>query len=262
MKLPFNLIRLITVSLSTFLVVGSVTWYAVSISRKFEKRPEQNKQTEQKQEKTEESVNSSELLPLSLQGESQTGPGKPILPLNPIGPATSELPIHPPVESDSSGFSAGLRDALVSKNAIPWKLKPVDQVKHPERFKQPADWQTFDLKESVHLLRSFLKNPNRYYGKFDLQEDLTKWSPTQTRQPDWTTIPWEELCRRYILRYPSEAQKKGVWAGYTMRYPEQVKKYKSPEQMLEKLKQNLSAIQLPKYLQVLDLTHYRLVNLE
>ena len=34
------------------------------------------------------------------------------------------------------------------------------------------------------------------------------------------------------------------------------------KQMLEKLKQNLSAIQLPKYLQVLDLTHYRLVNLE
>ena len=262
MKLPFNVIRLITVSLSTFLVVGSVTWYAISISRKVGKRPEQSKQVEQKQEKTEESVDSSELSPLFLPGESQTDQGKPIFPLKPIELATSELLINPPVQSDSSGFSEGLRDALVAKNAIPWKLESVDKVKHPERFQRPTDWQTFDLKESVHLLRNFLKNPNRYYGKFDLQEDLTKWSPTQTRQPDWTTIPWEELCRRYIVRYPGGAQEKGVWAGYAMRYPEQVKKYQNPEQMLEKLKQNLSAIQLPKYVQALDLTHYRLVNLE
>jgi hypothetical protein len=83
MKLPFNVIRLITVSLSTFLVVGSVTWYAISISRKVGKRPEQSKQVEQKQEKTEESVDSSELSPLFLPGESQTDQGKPIFPLKP-----------------------------------------------------------------------------------------------------------------------------------------------------------------------------------
>ncbi|MCZ6675945.1 MAG: hypothetical protein O7E52_01720, partial [Candidatus Poribacteria bacterium] len=110
-------------------------------------------------------------------------------------------------------------------------------VKYPERFSKPEDWQTFNLEESRELIRRYLEEPNRYYGAFDLQEDLSQWSSPPGYQPDWTTMPWEELRKRYILRYPDRAK------------PLMLKG--------DRFTQKLS----PEYRAVLNRTRYRLVTL-
>jgi len=55
--------------------------------------------------------------------------------------------------------------------------------------------------ECGDLLRYFFEDPSRYYGIYDLQEDLG-----QPGSPDWTLMPWDELRRRYIRRYPTEGK--------------------------------------------------------
>ena len=59
-------------------------------------------------------------------------------------------------------------------------------------------WGTnYGLAECGKLLAHFFENPSNYYGIYDLQEDLG-----QPGKPDWTSMPWDELRRRYIHRYP------------------------------------------------------------
>jgi len=63
-------------------------------------------------------------------------------------------------------------------------------------------WGThYRLADCDKLLTHFFENPNNYYGIYDLQEDLG-----QPGNPDWTSMPWNELRLRYIQRYPQKGE--------------------------------------------------------
>ena len=228
MKLTFNPIRLIIVSLSTFLIVVSVTWYAQSMSN-----TARSNQGRMKPESTSKAAH-----PGATESNESAESHQMQQPLTIPQIKESTTPSTVAEGETSSANSEDGENPPLPKNAIPWNLKPVEQLENPQWLRRPDDWQVFNLEESGDLLRKHLEQPEKYYGKFDLQEDLSQWRSPPGNEPDWTTMPWEELRKRYISRNPDRA-KPTVGQG-------------------EQLAQNLSTEEQ----QILGRTRYRLVELE
>lgn len=181
MQLPFNPIRLIIVCFSTLLIVGSITYFASDLNKKAQRLQSRQSQMGRVNpalqpslpdmtsgDATSQTANSSQSpLPMTPGTPIPHQPQQPI-PLQALSP-TQENP-------DSSEADDDFENSLLPKNFIPWELKSVDELEHPELFKKPDDWQIFYLEDSGQTLRSFHENPNRYHGKFDLQTDLNVWA--------------------------------------------------------------------------------------
>ena len=105
---------------------------------------------------------------------------------------------RPPQEATDSSNPTGTRGEKVPNRLLPPGSEPTATIP-PSQVK---GWGThYRLVECGDLLRYFFEDPNRYYGIYDLQEDLG-----QPGSPDWTLMPWDELRRRYIRRYPTEGK--------------------------------------------------------
>ena len=107
---------------------------------------------------------------------------------------------RPPQEATDSPTSSptGSKGEKVPNRLLPPGSEPTTTIS-PRRVK---GWGThYRLVECGDLLRYFFEDPSRYYGIYDLQEDLG-----QPGSPDWTLMPWDELRRRYIRRYPAEGK--------------------------------------------------------
>ena len=107
---------------------------------------------------------------------------------------------RPPQEATDSPTSSptGTTGEKVPNRLLPPGSEPTTNIP-PGRIK---GWGThYSLVECGDLLRYFFEDPSRYYGIYDLQEDLG-----QPGSPDWTLMPWDELRRRYIRRYPAEGK--------------------------------------------------------
>lgn len=105
---------------------------------------------------------------------------------------------RPPQEATDSSNPTGTRGEKVPNRLLPPGSEPTATIP-PSQVK---GWGThYRLVECGDLLRYFFEDPSRYYGIYDLQEDLG-----QPGSPDWTLMPWDELRRRYIRRYPTEGK--------------------------------------------------------
>ena len=105
---------------------------------------------------------------------------------------------RPPQEATDSSNPTGTRGGKVPNRLLPPGSEPTATIP-PSQVK---GWGThYRLVECGDLLRYFFEDPSRYYGIYDLQEDLG-----QPGSPDWTLMPWDELRRRYIRRYPTEGK--------------------------------------------------------
>ena len=105
---------------------------------------------------------------------------------------------RPPQEATDSSNPTGTRGGKVPNRLLPPGSEPTATTP-PSQVK---GWGThYRLVECGDLLRYFFEDPSRYYGIYDLQEDLG-----QPGSPDWTLMPWDELRRRYIRRYPTEGK--------------------------------------------------------
>ena len=103
-------------------------------------------------------------------------------------------------------------------------------------FQIPENWQVFSLVDSRSILQNYRLNPSLYLTRYDLQEDLSIWNPESNGDPDWTSMPWTLLMKRYLNRYPQ---------------------VRSTGQELKQIKE-LSIEEI----QIIDRTRYRLVSVK